>query len=941
MGRRRRPLALSPGDPSSNRLRRRLLAASAFAVAALAPGLTLAQLTPDPTGTAFSAGGQAPSITQSAGGADISLGAPRTILTWSSFALGSDQSVVYRFQDKSWIVLNRVAGQALINGQIESVVSSQRGAGNVWFSAPGGVVFGPNAQVNVGGLLATPATVAQGAFLDPNNLDIAFTGGGDGAVELRAGAELRATGGALALVAGSVTADAGSQVTSAGASTVLYGATSDFTVRFGIQAGDLDLLDFIVPAGGGTSLATPLTLRGETVGANVFLAVVNRAEVASAVINAPGLISAQSATAERGDVVLAAGVSIVNRQPGATRLNSTTETTANFGVLSAQRDLLGGFSSPSAVSGLQLAAGRDLGLAVSSLDVGSLNAGRLLVVDAARSLTIRNSASAASAATLRTTGALTVGAGSGAINAIGRLQIDAGSLRAGQLSSGRNVVINASGVGPGDGAAVVLGSIVADDDISVTTASAAGHIVLGSARATGARNDEGPVGRNLILTARGAEADVTYGAAGGSPLVGVTKAGFSAGRDVTANVSGLLTLAGGSAGRTFTVRAGDLDITGIVSAPDIRIESLAGALTLGGGSGGGGGLSAGLEGLRITDAEFQFLRASETAGFYAGATGGVVRGDLTVQTLHLDPANTPNLFLGAGPANAVMVTGDLAPGAQGGAVTIGADSADSGWQPGRILVTGSIGVAQGSTNTGFIDVHALGETHLNAGSEIILGSPRFVALVTGAPADQVDIANDRPAGVAPTPAEQNKIWITTGELTMSASARILMQNTGSRTQPNGVLIDGTIPGAPPGQSPRLSLSTMGMVDVFGTFRDADGVTQGGLGAGLTPALSVSGDAVTGAENMPVIRFNGLDVTATNSPGGARSSLTIDTRLQMIAQRQDSALTGPTDAEVSGPPATPPLIAPVGPDEETIDEDTVQVGTGSYEIWRRKSKKPAR
>ena len=50
--------------------------------------------------------------------------------------------------------------------------------------------------------------------------------------------------------------------------------------------GDLDLVDFIVPAGGGTASATPLTLRGDTVAGGVILAVVSRTDVASAVISA-------------------------------------------------------------------------------------------------------------------------------------------------------------------------------------------------------------------------------------------------------------------------------------------------------------------------------------------------------------------------------------------------------------------------------------------------------------------------------------------------------------------------------------------------------------------------------------------------------------------------------------------------------------------------------
>ncbi|MDB5425481.1 MAG: hypothetical protein JWQ29_2897, partial [Phenylobacterium sp.] len=416
-------------------LRLRLMAGCAAACVALAPGLALAQLAPDAAGTLFS-GGQAPIIGQTAHTTDITLGAPRTILAWSSYNLTADQTAIYRFQDPSWIVLNRVNGPATIDGQIEALVGTQRGAGNVWFASSGGVIFGPNAKVNVGGLLATTAAVTQSGFLDPSNSSIGFTGAGSGQVLVRSGAELKVSGGGLALIAGSVATQDGSTMT--GGSTVLLGAANDFTVRFGTQAGDLDLLDFVIPAGGGTSSATPLTIAGQAVGANVILAVVNRAEVASAVINAPGLIAAQSALADRGDVVLSAGVSIVGRQPGAVRLNSTTATTANFGVVAAQRDLLGGFAQTTTLTGSQFSAGRDLGISAASLDLGPLNAGRLMALDASRGITLRNGAAAGGAASFRTTGALNVGTGAGAINAAGRLTIEAGTVAAGRLNSGRS-----------------------------------------------------------------------------------------------------------------------------------------------------------------------------------------------------------------------------------------------------------------------------------------------------------------------------------------------------------------------------------------------------------------------------------------------------------------------------------------------------------------------
>jgi filamentous hemagglutinin family protein len=950
-------------------LRLQLLAGAAFAVLTGAPGVALAQLTLDGGGVQFSAGGSAPVITQAGRSVDITLGAPRTIIPWSSFKLGSDQAAVYRFADRGWIVLNKVSGQAVIDGSIEALVGAQRGGGNVWFQAPGGVLFGPNARVNVGGLLATTGAVAQGGFLDPANLRFDFTGAGTGRVEARGGAQVTASGGALALVAGAISTEAGSTVTGSNGSTVLLGAANEFTVRFVASGGgDLDLVDFVVPtAAAGTTSTTPLDLRGQALGANVYLAVVNRAEVASAVINAPGLVAAQTAMTDRGDVVLTAGVGIIARQPGLTRINTTTETTADLGVVSAQRDLLGGLASPTVLTGERFSAGRDLGFAAASLNVGTLNAGRLLAVDASRGITIRSSASSGSQITLRTGGALVVGGGSGGINAIGRLQIDAGSVQAGQLNSGRSVVVNASGAGAGGGAAVSIAAIVADDDITITTTGAAGHIALGSAAFTAIRTDEAPLGRNLSLTARGASADITYGGAGGAELDGATRAVFSAsrdlslnvlgplaisnssaGRDVTAIVSGLLSVSNLTVGRNALLRADDLDIAGAVTAANLRIESRKGAVTLGGSLGGAQGApgelpAAPLEGMRITDAEFSRLSVTEGVSIYAGAGGSSVRGDLTVLDLRIDPSKTPALLLAAGPDNDVSVTGALAPGVSGGLVTIGETTADNGWQPDRILLSGSIGVPPGSTATTFIDAHALSETHLNAEREIILGSARFIGLVSGVPADQIDIAHDLPTGVAATPEEQGHVFIATGILTLSASARIIMQNTGTRGMPGGLLIDGGAPGTPttggPDGTPTISVTTTGVVDLFGSFRDMGGTIYTGLGAGLSPGLTVitASSSGGGGPSTPSIRFNGFDVSP--SPGGGkRLPPTLDVRLQVIAQGLDGSLVSPSDADVGGLPPEAPVLESAEADDDAIPLDAVPVSTGSYEIWHRKVKR---
>jgi len=954
VGRRGRDIAPRARPARTRALRLRLLAGCALACAAIAPQLAHAQLAYDPAAVLVGSG-QAPTLSQTAHTTDITLGAPRTIMGWSSFNLAADQTVIYRFQDPSWIVLNRVTGQAVIDGQVEALVGAQRGAGNVWFYAPGGVLFGPNAKVNVGGLLATTAAVSQAGFLDPSNASFAFSGAGSGQVLVRSGADLKVGGGGLALIAGSVATQDGSTMT--GGSTVLLGAANDFTVRFGTQAGDLDLIDFIVPAGGGTASATPLTLAGQTVGGNVILAVVNRAEVVSAVISAPGLIAAQSAASDHGDVVLSSGVSIINRQPGAVRLNSTTTTTANFGVVSAQRDLLGGFSQPTTLTGSQLSAGRDLGLSAASVDLGPLNAGRAMAIDGGSGITLRSGASSGAASSFRTTGALNVGTvaapGTGAINTVGRLTIDAGTVAAGRLNSGRSVVVTAAGAGSANAAAVNVAQVLAGDDIAITTTNAAGSIVLGSAQITGGGADEAPTGRNLTLKALGAQGDITYGVAAGSALTGATGVSVAAGHDATLNVLGLLTLNTSSAGHNLTVRASDLDIVGAVTAGTFRVESLGGPLTLGGSTGASvaGRAAAGTEGLRVTDAEFQKITVTGEAQFYAGSPGGTARGDLTVFDLSVDPAKLPGLLLAAGPNNDISIVGTLAPINSGGVLTVGDRSSSSGFQSGRILLSGSIGVSTGSPDQGFTGVRAFNEVGLNAQRDIILGSPRFIQLVNGLTAAQIDVANDKPAGVEPQGAEIGHIFLTAGVLALAAPAKIVQQNTGTRANGNGFYLT-NLTTAP--RDTVLTVTSAEIVDLFGSLRDKNGVLR--TGAQATRLIQVGGFGDSGGFGAGDLRFNGFESSPLSSFAGSGGSAAnpVDVAAQgatqvasVLASVSDDSggLDGSDDdsgegsgGTAVGPSPEPVLISIARPDVTEIVSDPIELGSGNDEVWRSKTPK---
>ncbi len=897
--------------------RGRLLAGCAFSLFTVTPLATHAQLISGASAVT-GPGGQAPVIATSGTVTDITLGSARTILNWSSFGLGADQTAVYRFQDPSWIVLNRVTGPAVIDGRIEAMVGGQSNSGNVWFASPGGVIFGPNARVNVGGLLATTGTVAQAQFLDSTNLAFGFAGANAGSIQIRSGAELKSGAGPLALISGTVTAEARSTVIGGN---VLYGAANDFTVRFAPQPGGLDLLDFIVPAGGGTISTTPLSLLGDTVGRSVILAVVNRADVLNAVINATGLIAAQSARSDGGDIILSAGVDIVNRQPGTVRTNAVTETQFNLGIVSAQRDLIAGFGSPTTVRIEQMSAGRDLAVAAASLDAGTLNAGRTLIVDAGRDITLRTGASAGGSAMFRSNGTVTVGPNG--VSTVGRLQMDVGSVSAARLSSGRSIVVNASGAGTATQPAVKLGTLLAEDDILITATNAVGSIVLDRATITGARADEAPFGRTLSLTARGAQGDVTYGTPpGGSAIDGATRVLFSAGRDVTANVSGLLTLTGGSAGRDFIIRAGDLDIAGPVTAVNLRIESLSGALRL-----GSSPLSAVLgapvgadadPGMLISAADFQQISVTRELSFYAGSTVAPGRGDLTVLDLQVDVARVPQLLLAAGGANDIRVTGILAPITEGGVLTIGESDVRSPWRPGRILVTGAIGFSRGSPLTDYSDLRPFNEVNLNALRDIILGTQRFISLVQAVSPDDINISANRPLGVAPTDSERDRVFLTANSLTLSASDRIVQQNTGTSAAPNGVLITS--------RSSRvgaLSVTPARVVDLFGAFRNG----SGGFSRDFQPEIR-SGGATT-----PTIRFNGCVVT------DAGCSISAVTRRAQKLEDLDLLDPSLVDGLFSIPPE-PPVLTFAGPEPDVFVTDPVTLGTGSDELWRRRKASPA-
>ncbi len=82
------------------------------------------------------------------------------IINWNSFSIAKGELTQFNQPNSSSITLNRVIlnDPSVINGQLSA-------NGQVWLVNPNGVFFGPNAKVDVQGILATTADIANNDFM--------------------------------------------------------------------------------------------------------------------------------------------------------------------------------------------------------------------------------------------------------------------------------------------------------------------------------------------------------------------------------------------------------------------------------------------------------------------------------------------------------------------------------------------------------------------------------------------------------------------------------------------------------------------------------------------------------------------------------------------------------------------------------------------------------
>ncbi len=89
----------------------------------------------------------------------------RAIIDWRSIDLRSIESLRFYQPAASSMTLNRVTG-----GEPSQILGNITANGNVLLVNPQGIVFGPSSRINVGGLVATTANIADDSFMQGGNV---------------------------------------------------------------------------------------------------------------------------------------------------------------------------------------------------------------------------------------------------------------------------------------------------------------------------------------------------------------------------------------------------------------------------------------------------------------------------------------------------------------------------------------------------------------------------------------------------------------------------------------------------------------------------------------------------------------------------------------------------------------------------------------------------
>ncbi|MFZ1873122.1 MAG: filamentous hemagglutinin N-terminal domain-containing protein [Chania sp.] len=222
----------------------------------------------------------------------INQSSDKLAIEWQSFNIAEGNKVNFQQPNSNSIALNRVVGT-----EGSKVMGQLNANGRVFLVNPNGVLFGSNAQVNVGGLVASTQDLTTTNFsLGKYN----FSGGNSPASVVNQGTITAKDGGAVVLLGGQVSNQGNIQ---ANLGSVKLAAGKATTLDFG---GD-GLVNIQVTGAAANALAENSGFIQADGGQVVMSAAYANSNVLQTVVNNTGTIQAQTLSNKSGKIVLSGG----------------------------------------------------------------------------------------------------------------------------------------------------------------------------------------------------------------------------------------------------------------------------------------------------------------------------------------------------------------------------------------------------------------------------------------------------------------------------------------------------------------------------------------------------------------------------------------------------------------------------------------------------------
>ncbi len=248
-------------------------------------------------------------ISQTAHTMDVNQASQRAVVSWNSFDVAKGNTVNFNQPNANAVMLNRV------NGATKSMIDGAVNAnGRVIFVNPNGVVFGKNAEVNVGALVATTMNISNDEFMAAKD-SLSFSGEATGKVVNKGRINVNDAKGFVALMAPEVRNEGVILATMSGQNSIALVSGQKVTLTFS----EHQLINVSVDASLIKSLISNKRLISVN-GGRVMIAANSANDLMSSVITNKGTISADGVNVHGGVVTLTAGT--VN-QAGTVSANAT------------------------------------------------------------------------------------------------------------------------------------------------------------------------------------------------------------------------------------------------------------------------------------------------------------------------------------------------------------------------------------------------------------------------------------------------------------------------------------------------------------------------------------------------------------------------------------------------------------------------------------------